>query len=254
MSSERPTIATLAATDAATGPSLARVERVSLWKAGVLLAVLLALVAVLFLTPIRSLVSADLPRWSAALRGMGWTAPLVFMLAVACLVSVGVPRLLLCPLGGMAFGFWGGLVLSQAGTFIAYYALFLFVRWGGRGFVLRHRPKLAGFTDLVRRQGVPAVILARQLPLHGWLVNLVLSLTPVRHRHFLLGTAIGLLPEAIPCTLIGAGIAHGSAVQSAGFMVLAVVGLALVWIGFAVYVDRQKRIQRAVPLPSETPL
>lgn len=251
MKSEPPTRATLATADAAAGSSLARVERVSLWRAGLLLAALLALLALAYLTPFRGLISADLPRWSADLRALGWPAPLLFVLGVACLVSVGVPRLLLCPLAGMAFGFWGGLLLSQTGTLIGYYALFLFVRWGGRGFVLRYRPQLARFTELIQRQGIPAVILARQLPLHGWLVNLVLSLTPIRHRHFLLGTAIGLLPEAVPCTLIGAGVLHGSVVQSAAFVVLAVIGLALVWIGFAIYVDRQRRNQRSAPASSE---
>lgn len=235
-----PEDAIVVVANAATGPNLAAVERASLRKAGLLLVVLLGLVAVVYLTPLRAWVS-DVARLSAELRALGWLAPAVFVLGTALLVTVGVPRLLLCPLAGMVFGFWSGLLLSQLGTLIGYYLLFLFVRWGGRGFVLRHKPQLSRFTDLIGRQGVPAVILARQLPVHGWLVNLVLSLAPIRHRHFLLGTAIGLLPEAIPCTLIGAGALRGSLAHSVGFLLLAVVGLALVWIAFAVYIERQKR-------------
>ncbi|MBN2108138.1 MAG: hypothetical protein JW832_12005, partial [Deltaproteobacteria bacterium] len=50
---------------------------------------------------------------SEYLRSFGWAAPLVFIFAVAGLVAVGVPRLLLCPIGGMAFGFWQGLLWVQ---------------------------------------------------------------------------------------------------------------------------------------------
>ncbi len=181
------------------------------------------------------------------LANLGWMGPVAFVFLVAILVAVGVPRLLLCPAAGMAFGFWAGLLLSQAGTVLGYYVVFLFVRWGGRAFVLRHRPQLLRFTERIRHQGIPAVILARQLPVHGLLVNLVLSLSPIRHRDFLIGSAIGLIPEAVPCTLIGTGAAQASLARSAGLMVLAVVGLALAWAGFAAYTARQERRSRNDP-------
>jgi uncharacterized membrane protein YdjX (TVP38/TMEM64 family) len=74
------------------------------------------------------------------------------------------------------------------------------------------------------------VILARQLPVPGLFVNLGFGLFSIRHRDFLLGTAIGQLPEAIPCTLIGAGVLKGSFGKSAGLIGLAVAFAVIVWI------------------------
>ena len=45
----------------------------------------------------------------------------------------------------------------------------------------------------------------RQLPISGLITNLLLGLAPIRHLDFLVGTAIGLLPEAIPFTLVASG-------------------------------------------------
>jgi uncharacterized membrane protein YdjX (TVP38/TMEM64 family) len=46
----------------------------------------------------------------------------------------------------------------------------------------------------------------RQLPISGLIINFLLGLSPIQHRHFLLGTAFGILPEAIPFTLVASGM------------------------------------------------
>jgi uncharacterized membrane protein YdjX (TVP38/TMEM64 family) len=94
---------------------------------------------------------------------------------------------------------------------------------------------------VIDRQGVPAVILARQLPLPTFACNLLLGLLPVRHVHFLVGTTIGIVPEAVPCTLIGSGAVSGSFAHSAAAISAAVVALALVWLGSAAYVRSLNR-------------
>ena len=84
------------------------------------------------------------------------------------------------------------------------------------------------------------MVLARQLPLHGMLINLCLGLSHVKHRDFLTGTAAGVLPEAIPATLVGAGLVKVSLAHSAGYLVLATVCFAVIWIGcgYALHVMR----------------
>jgi hypothetical protein len=47
---------------------------------------------------------------------------------------------------------------------------------------------------------------------------------------FLIGTAIGSIPEAIPATLVGAGLMKGSFKDAAGYMAMAVVALGVIWI------------------------
>ncbi len=84
------------------------------------------------------------------------------------------------------------------------------------------------------------VILARQIPIHGTLINFCLGLSRVKHRHFLIGTAIGMLPEAIPVALVGAGLVKSSLKESAGVLGLAVVAFVLLWMGSA-YAFRRLR-------------
>ena len=160
---------------------------------------------------------------------LGWAAPLVFVPAVAVLVAVGVPRLLLCPIGGMAFGFWQGLVLTQMGTVLGFYATFLFVRLSGHDMILRKWPRLRRYTELSRRRGIVTVLLIRQLPITGFYINLLLGLLPLSHADFIMGTIIGILPEAVPATLVGSSAFHISSKQSVMYTVLAIMAFILVW-------------------------
>jgi uncharacterized membrane protein YdjX (TVP38/TMEM64 family) len=58
----------------------------------------------------------------------------------------------------------------------------------------------------------------------------MLGLSPVKHRDFLIGTAIGLFPEAIPFTMIGKGAKQGSIDKTAIYIVAALIVLALLWL------------------------
>ena len=167
---------------------------------------------------------------SSYLVSMGWAAPLIFIPAVAVLVAVGVPRLLLCPIGGMAFGFWQGLLWAQLGTMLGYYATFLFVRWSGRDFILRTWPRLSRYTKFSRKKGMISVLLIRLLPITGFYINLMLGLIPLSHADFLLGTVIGILPAAVPATLIGSGATAFSTGESKLYTLLAIAAGLAFWL------------------------
>ena len=185
-------------------------------------------VFIIYLPPVREQL-VRVQEISDYLISLGWAAPLVFVPAVAILVAVGVPRLLLCPIGGMAFGFWRGLVLTQLGTVLGFYGTFLFVRWNGRDMILRKWPRLKRYTEFSRRKGIVTVLLIRQLPITGFYINLLLGLLPLTHADFLLGTIIGILPEAVPATLVGSSAVHLSSKQSLLYTGLAIAALILVW-------------------------
>jgi len=199
-------------------------------KAAIVLAVLLAALAVVYLTPLRTALS-DVQEISLRLQAMGWSAAVPFTGGVAVLAAIGCPRLLLCPIGGMAFGFWWGLVWTQVGTMIGFYAMFLFVRWGGSEFAAKRWPKLDSLAHRVGRGGVLTVLLVRQMPVAGFYLNVLLGLMPLRHRHFLAGTFLGILPEAIPLTLLGAGASEGSFGKVVAYVVTAVVCFAAGGLG-----------------------
>jgi uncharacterized membrane protein YdjX (TVP38/TMEM64 family) len=164
------------------------------------------------------------------LHSLGWAAPLVFVFAVAGLVAVGVPRLLLCPIGGMAFGFWKGLLFAQFGTMLGFYVTFLFVRWSGRRIILRKWPRFSRYTGVSRRKGIVTVLLIRQLPITGFYINLLLGLMPLSHADFLLGTMVGILPAAVPATLFGSGAVNFSSDESKLYTLLAIAAGIALWV------------------------
>jgi uncharacterized membrane protein YdjX (TVP38/TMEM64 family) len=214
-------------------------------KAGLLMAFLVGGLILIFFSPLRAYLG-QYREITVRLGEMGGFAPLYFICGAAVLVFIGVPRLLLCPIGGMAFGFLPGLLWAQIGTMLGFYAAFLFIRWGGRELVVRYMPKLDRLSRRFERGGLPAVILIRQLPVNGFFTNLLLGLMPISHVHFLLGTAIGLLPEAIPCTLIGSGAAQLSFGRGVSYMSIAMVMLLVFWIVCGFYI-KTARGRKRVP-------
>lgn len=207
------------------------------------IAALIGAMLAVSLLPIRAWIQ-DVGKLREALAALGaWKFP-ICALAVGVLVGCGVPRLVFCAVGGMILGFWGGMGVVSVGTVLGYYSVFLFVRWGGRDWVMHRWPGLKRWSEAMRGQGFMAVLLARQLPLHGTFVNLVLGLSRVRHRHFLFGTIIGMMPEAIPLTLVGAGLMKASIAGRGRYIGMAAVALAGLWIaaGFAVSKMRKNRL------------
>jgi uncharacterized membrane protein YdjX (TVP38/TMEM64 family) len=217
-------------------------------RALLLLAVLAVALAAVQLSPVRALLK-DTVRVKQMLDGMGPFAYPVCLLASAVLIGSGFPRLVLCAAASMVLGFWWGVFLTQAGAVLGYYAVFCFIRWGGGDWVTHRRPRLHAIADTIQDQGVAGVVLARQIPLHGTLINLCLGLSRVKHRHFLIGTAIGLLPEAIPVALVGAGAVKSSFKESAAFLGLAALAFAALWIGSA-YALRTMRSRRQQDRPA----
>ncbi len=183
---------------------------------------------IIYLPPVRDQLGR-IHEISDYLIGLGWVGPLIFIPAVAVLVAVGVPRLLLCPIGGLAFGFWKGLLITQLATVIGFYGTFLFVRWSGRDMILRKFPRLKRYTEFSRRRGIITVLLIRQLPITGFYINLMLGLLPLSHADFLLGTIIGILPEAIPATLAGSSALQISSNKSILYTALVFTGLIILW-------------------------
>jgi uncharacterized membrane protein YdjX (TVP38/TMEM64 family) len=205
----------------------------------VLLAVLLACLAAVYLTPLRQVLQ-QVNEINTKLHELGLMGPFAFVLGVAFLVAIGCPRLLLCPIGGLAFGFWEGFLWSQTGTILGFYAAFLFVRWGGQEIVRKRYPKTDHLARVFEESGFSAVLMLRLMPVAGFFVNIILGLTRLKHRDFFLGTLLGITPEAIPATLIGSGAAQSSLSMSARYVSIAILCLISVWVFLGWYVRFSK--------------
>ena len=197
-----------------------------------------AIFALIYYTPIGGLLR-DVQQVRAFLKGDDLWAELMFAGIVTVLVSIGMPRLIFYGLGGLAFGFWQGLVLAQLGSLAGSFLTFFAVRHGGRDWLMakfgEHRLMKKAFRV---KSSVKAVALIRQLPLHGLMITGGLALSQVGARVFLIGTFIGYLPQGVIATLIGSGMMDEQAMV--GFTKLIVAATVLL-VGAALLRRWQKQ-------------
>ncbi|MFZ2643053.1 MAG: VTT domain-containing protein [Verrucomicrobiia bacterium] len=224
---------------AAEREEIARIERSAFRKAAILFAVLAGLLLLTSLPQVRHFISENLPVLKRFIQDCGPWAPVVFIVTVAVLVGAGLSRLLFHFVGGALFAFWGGMIWTCIGTMIGYSAVFFAVRQLGlRDSLLHKHPKWQKLAAKLKHNTVPAVILFRQLPLPGIVTNTVLALSPIRRREFFLGTVIGLIPEAVPTTLIGAGFRKEHLGMTVAYLFGAVALFVVVWIVWGIYTRR----------------
>jgi len=212
---------------------------VSVLLKGGLLLVLLGLGLLVYFSPIRAWLAQG-ALIKAQLAQFGMAAPVVFTVCTALLVAIGVPRLLLCSLAGVIFGFAWAITLTQIGTVLGAYCTFLFMRSHGRDYAFQHFPRLRKFSRKLEGHGLISVLIARQLPVNGFYNDIILALSPVTHSSFLAGTFIGFLPQGLTACLIGAGLIQADATQSIQYMALALILSLLLGLGLRRWVNARK--------------
>jgi len=190
------------------------------------LAILIAVITAAYFLPFNVIMSKT-REIGDYLSSLGWLGYILFITMFAASFAIGAPRLLLYVIGGLAFGPYWGLLCGQAGAIIGAYATFLFSRRMGDSFALKKWPSLNKLSKPIEDKGIFSVLLIRQMPVGGFYINIFLGLSNIRHRDFLLGSFIGFLPEAIPATMIGAGLLQGSLTEIVQITVLAIACLIL---------------------------
>jgi uncharacterized membrane protein YdjX (TVP38/TMEM64 family) len=199
----------------------------------ILLAVAAAAFVLLYFTPVGAVVR-DIHHLRAYLAGDDFWAEVTYAGIVTVLVALGAPRLVFYVLGGLAFGFWQGLILAQLGALAGSYMTFCAVRSGGRGWLKERfgNHRLVGKAFHVR-SSIKAVVLIRQLPLSSVMINSGLALSQVSARVFLIGSFVGYLPQGVIAVLIGSGVVDEKAMDGVGKLVAAGVvllaGAFLLW-------------------------
>ena len=200
--------------------------------------------AMLRLTPVGDLL-LDFHRLRALIDGGNVWAELVFIPIVAVLVAVGTPRLIFYGLAGLTFGFWKGLLLVHTGTLAGAYAAYLVARWAGRDWFSNwlDRHPSAGKV-LTVPPSVWSVVMARQLPIGGLVINVGLGLSPVTSVHFVIGSFFGFLPAGLVVLLIAGGLVDDKTWESVSQLLMA----ALVVLLPGLYLGRAKirRIVRGI--------
>ena len=131
-------------------------------------------------------------------------------------------------MAGALFDLFPAIVYSQIGPLVGAYAVFIATRWGG----LDTARKLADRYPQVRRitEGNPgfwSVFVLRQMPIPGLAVSVLMGLSPVDQRAFLLGSLVGFLPEGVVAAMLGGGLIEQSLAQSVSQVAAAVAILAV---------------------------
>jgi uncharacterized membrane protein YdjX (TVP38/TMEM64 family) len=161
----------------------------------------------------------------AEIRGRGLSGEALFLAVGAVLTALGFPRQAVCFLGGYAFGFDLGTVLSLAASLGGCVLAFLYARLLGRSFVQGRFPdRLRRIDDFLRANPFSMTLLVRLLPVGSNVVtNLAAGVSGVRALPFLAGSLIGYVPQTAIFALLGSGIHFDPMMRIAASVALFVV-------------------------------
>lgn len=176
----------------------------------------LALLAALLL--LGRLAGAYIEDFRDTIEGLGWAAPLVFVIAYALAVVIAAPASLLTIAAGAVFGVLQGAVTVYIGAVLGSSAAFLVARYLARDAVARRIRKNQGFAAIDRavgEQGLKIVFLLRLSPVFPFnLLNYALGLTRVSLADYLVG-ALGMIPGTFLYVYIGSLSADVAAASAA---------------------------------------
>ncbi len=125
-----------------------------------------------------------------------WWAPLVFIGLYALLTTIGVPMVVMTFVAGFTFGAMWGTLYVLIGANIGANLAFDLARYLGRDFISRYiKGPIDRIDRQLRNQGLLRMLQLRLIPVIPFnLFNFAAGLSGIRKLHFVLGTAIGILP------------------------------------------------------------
>ncbi len=135
------------------------------------------------------------------------------------LCAVGVPRQIVAYAAAYAFGFWMGAALSLAAQMVGCVADFYWARlvgrkWAREKMARRWGGRLARMDDFLTANPFTATVILRLLPVGNNLaVNLLAGVSGVAAAAFMVGSAIGYVPQTVIFALLGGGARVDRATQ-----------------------------------------
>ncbi|MBC7944905.1 MAG: VTT domain-containing protein [Burkholderiales bacterium] len=154
-------------------------------------------------TPLFEYVSAEAATDWAREFGGHPAAPWLVMGSYTVASFIMFPRPLLTLAAVIAFGAWLGFAYAFIGIQLAALATYAMGRSMSRDTVRRIAgPKLNRISKVLREKGLLAVIALRVIPIAPFIVvNMVIGAARVKLWHYLVGSAIGLLPGTLAATV-----------------------------------------------------
>jgi uncharacterized membrane protein YdjX (TVP38/TMEM64 family) len=175
----------------------------------------------------------------SSLRERWFIVPAYFLLVGAtCFFA---PAVTVIGVSGLLWGVWPGALWAWIGCNLWTTLQFLLGRFLGGGVIdrwLKGQPKLLAIRTELQSGGALATVIIRQFPLPFIGVNLSAGMSPISLSHWMLGNAVGLIPNcliysALADALIStaAGVRQQAVLKAlgAGAVVIAISLSARIW-------------------------
>lgn len=179
------------------------------------------------------LFGGDVDEVQSAVAATGVWGPVVYVALHVVLTLVPVSKNLLSGVAGALFGLAGGISIAWVAAVLSAVVGFVIARRLGREAVTELTgPRIEQAENIMRRQGVAAVVVARLTPVLPFtIVNYVAGVSAVSLRDFVLGTAIGIVPGTVGYAALGASSGRDAEIFFAAvavWVVLLVASIAMV--------------------------
>ena len=176
-------------------------SRAAIIKAGALVLIVLGAVGLALI-----LGTPDIAAMRSRVDAAGVWGPALFFALYTGLALIPCPKALLTAAGGALFGLWAGAGLALAAALVGAMISFGVGRLLGREAVDRLiRGRLARVDALLSDHGLSAVLVVRLVPLVPFIaINYASGLSGVRFRHYVLGSALGMVPGSLAYAALGA--------------------------------------------------
>jgi uncharacterized membrane protein YdjX (TVP38/TMEM64 family) len=221
-----------------TGPAWGKLGLIALFIAG--------LAAMWRYTPLAVLVTPErIIDWAEAFAGQPW-APFLVLAAYTPACFVMFPRPLITLFAVVAFGPWLGFTYGMSGILIAALVTYL------TGLLLDRRTvrriagsKMNSVAEVLRQHGLIAITALRLVPLAPFAVEgIVAGSIRIKLWHFMLGTALGMLPGALVATVFGEQLEAALRDGRINYWLIAAIGAIFVVGTLAVRRWFKKEIER----------
>nr|MBI5492504.1 TVP38/TMEM64 family protein [Deltaproteobacteria bacterium] len=151
----------------------------------------------------------DQERLRGWIDGFGVWGPLVYILVYVLSASLMVPGLPVTVAGGVLFGPVKGSIYVLIGATLGAMAAFLIARYMGRGWVesVFKGGRLGELDRKVKEQGWKIVAITRLIPIFPYnFLNYAYGLTSIRFSHYLLATAVFMIPGVVAYVVFSSSI------------------------------------------------
>lgn len=174
----------------------------------------------------------------ANIRDQGMTGEILFVAACGLFTAIGLPRQIVSFLAGYAFGLATGTALAVAATTVGCALAFFYARLMGRELVGARFPgKIKRIDAFLHDNPFTMTLLIRLLPAGSNLItNLAAGVSSVGAIPFIVGSALGYIPQSLIFALGGSGISLDPEIRISLSIVLFIVMGAL-----GVYLYRRYR-------------